>query len=323
MPFPPILCLIGFPFLPRERFQTISISLLGISFPSFFSNSKENVSSCVIINRQPRCITRIEKSNFQLNNIISRIVFFFFFFFTKPPPQLSIHLQHPRNPPPLILTSPFIQKQRKYLLLFPFIPSLLRKHLHATTSTSEESESRKLSPRKGNFKGASSQKFVSITAIDKPPIVDYSSSSSSPTPILEQVALYSSSPRLNKFRCSGIADPLSGNSPLLSSPLSARAIKPRFFHARGGDIRVAGALATELARRIPPRLSSSLSLFPSLTNDHFQRRDSIWGEEGWNQLYSQRESGWPPPLCGPGAKSRTVSSYFSNRYYPPAFNNPF
>ena len=80
MPFPPILCLIGFPFLPRERFQTISISLLGISFPFFFSNSKENVSSCVIINRQPRCITRIEKSNFQLNNIISRIVFFFFFF---------------------------------------------------------------------------------------------------------------------------------------------------------------------------------------------------------------------------------------------------
>ena len=222
MPFPPILCLIGFPFLPRERFQTISISLLGISFPFFFSNSKENVSSCVIINRQPRCITRIEKSNFQLNNIIPRIVFFFFFFFTKPPPQLSIHLQHPRNPPPLILTSPFIQKQRKYLLLFPFIPSLLRKHLHATTSTSEESESRELSPRKGNFKGASSQKFVSITAIDKPPIVDYSSSSSSPTPILEQVALYSSSPRLNKFRCSGIADPLSGNSPLLSSPLLFR-----------------------------------------------------------------------------------------------------
>ena len=83
MPFPPILCLIGFPFLPRERFQTISISLLGISFPFFFSNSKENVSSCVIINRQPRCITRIEKSNFQLNNIISRIVFFFFFFFYK------------------------------------------------------------------------------------------------------------------------------------------------------------------------------------------------------------------------------------------------
>lgn len=129
-----------------------------------------------------------------------------------------------------------------------------------------------------------------------------------------------------------MALPIHYRETLLFPPFgeTARAIKPRFFHAREGDIRVARALATEVARTEFHRLSFSLflrsiSLSLSLTNDHFQRRDSISGEGrvGISFIASEK-GGWPPPLLGPGAKSRTVSSYFSNRYYPPAarFQHP-
>lgn len=134
-----ILCLIGFPFLPRERFRTISFS--SRNFLSYFFPIRRRTP---YTNRQPGCITRI-KSKFYPSWIIfpvSRIVFFLYKNFSKPPPQDT----DPRNPPPLIPISPFLSfhpplppKATKKISSLS-LSSLSRKHLHPKTS--EESESR-------------------------------------------------------------------------------------------------------------------------------------------------------------------------------------
>lgn len=148
-----ILCLIGFPFLPRERFRTISFLFSQFSF-LFFPNSKENA----VYNRQPGCITRIKSKFYPSWIIFLELSFFFTKTFRNLPRKIQIHeiLHHWFLYPlsfPFILPSP--EKQRKYLR-YPFHPS------RANTSTPKPLKNLKAdsltspSPlRKGNFKGAS------------------------------------------------------------------------------------------------------------------------------------------------------------------------
>lgn len=149
-----ILCLIGFPFLPRERFRTISFS--SRNFLSYFFPIRRRTP---YTNRQPGCITRIKSKFYPSWIIFLELSFFFTKTFRNLPRKIQIHeiLHHWFLYPlsfPFILPSP--QKQRKYLR-YPFHPS------RANTSTPKPLKNLKAdsltspSPlRKGNFKGASS-----------------------------------------------------------------------------------------------------------------------------------------------------------------------
>lgn len=149
-----ILCLIGFPFLPRERFRTISFS--SRNFLSYFFPIRRRTP---YTNRQPGCITRIKSKFYPSWIIFLELSFFFTKTFRNLPRKIQIHeiLHHWFLYPlsfPFILPSP--EKQRKYLR-YPFHPS------RANTSTPKPLKNLKAdsltspSPlRKGNFKGASS-----------------------------------------------------------------------------------------------------------------------------------------------------------------------
>lgn len=149
-----ILCLIGFPFLPRERFRIISFS--SRNFLSYFFPIRRRTP---YTNRQPGCITRIKSKFYPSWIIFLELSFFFTKTFRNLPRKIQIHeiLHHWFLYPlsfPFILPSP--QKQRKYLR-YPFHPS------RANTSTPKPLKNLKAdsltspSPlRKGNFKGASS-----------------------------------------------------------------------------------------------------------------------------------------------------------------------
>lgn len=149
-----ILCLIGFPFLPRERFRTISFS--SRNFLSYFFPIRRRTP---YTNRQPGCITRIKSKFYPSWIIFLELSFFFTKTFRNLPRKIQIHeiLHHWFLYPlsfPFILPSP--QNQRKYLR-YPFHPS------RANTSTPKPLKNLKAdsltspSPlRKGNFKGASS-----------------------------------------------------------------------------------------------------------------------------------------------------------------------
>lgn len=149
-----ILCLIGFPFLPRERFRTIFFS--SRNFLSYFFPIRRRTP---YTNRQPGCITRIKSKFYPSWIIFLELSFFFTKTFRNLPRKIQIHeiLHHWFLYPlsfPFILPSP--QKQRKYLR-YPFHPS------RANTSTPKPLKNLKAdsltspSPlRKGNFKGASS-----------------------------------------------------------------------------------------------------------------------------------------------------------------------
>lgn len=149
-----ILCLIGFPFLPRERFRTIFFS--SRNFLSYFFPIRRRTP---YTNRQPGCITRIKSKFYPSWIIFLELSFFFTKTFRNLPRKIQIHeilhhwFLHPLSFP-FILPSP--QKQRKYLR-YPFHPS------RANTSTPKPLKNLKAdsltspSPlRKGNFKGASS-----------------------------------------------------------------------------------------------------------------------------------------------------------------------
>lgn len=149
-----ILCLIGFPFLPRERFRTISFS--SRNFLSYFFPIRRRTP---YTNRQPGCITRIKSKFYPSWIIFLELSFFFTKTFRNLPRKIQIHeiLHHWFLYPlsfPFILPSP--QNQRKYLR-YPFHPS------RANTSTPKPLKNLKAdsltspSPlRKGNFKGVSS-----------------------------------------------------------------------------------------------------------------------------------------------------------------------
>lgn len=150
-----ILCLIGFPFLPRERFRTISFS--SRNFLSYFFPIRRRTP---YTNRQPGCITRIKSKFYPSWIIFLELSFFFTKTFRNLPRKIQIHeiLHHWFLYPlsfPFILPSP--QKQRRKYLRYPFHPS------RANTSTPKPLKNLKAdsltspSPlRKGNFKGASS-----------------------------------------------------------------------------------------------------------------------------------------------------------------------
>lgn len=167
-----ILCLIGFPFLPRERFRTISFS--SRNFLSYFFPIRRRTP---YTNRQPGCITRI-KSKFYPSWIIFLELSFSLqkLFETSPARYRSTKSSTIDSyiPFPFLSSSP-PPKSNENIFVIPFIPlaqtpppqnlwRIWKPTLSPHPPLSEKEISKE--PRL-----CSPQKFVSITrttAIDKP-----------------------------------------------------------------------------------------------------------------------------------------------------------
>lgn len=170
-----ILCLIGFPFLPRERFRTISFS--SRNFLSYFFPIRRRTP---YTNRQPGCITRIKSKFYPSWIIFLELSFFFTKTFRNLPRKIQIHeiLHHWFLYPLSFLflsSSPPPKSNEENIFVIPFIPlaqtpppqnlwRIWKPTLSPHPPLSEKEISKE--PRL-----CSPQKFVSITrttAIDKP-----------------------------------------------------------------------------------------------------------------------------------------------------------